>query len=49
MTRLMQRRRPSRNSQPDAPWRTDVDEVRREAVGAAKPCVIILNADSSAL
>jgi hypothetical protein len=31
------------------PWRTDVQATRETALSEARPCVIILNADSGAL
>jgi hypothetical protein len=35
--------------QRQAPWRTDVVAARRAALRQGKPCVLILNVDSSAL
>ena len=50
MTMKLERPRPQ--PQPlghHVPWWTEVQAARQAALLAAKPCVIILNADSSAL
>lgn len=33
----------------DAPWKDDLQATRDAALKAGKPCVLILNVDSSAL
>ncbi len=48
MKLAVERKRQGRSFQ-RPPWWTDVKAARKAALLAAKPCVIILNADSGAL
>jgi hypothetical protein len=48
MKLAVERKRPERSLHLP-PWWTDVEAARKAALLAAKPCVLILNADSSAL
>ena len=34
---------------PNPPWKTNVEETRKEALDGQKPCVVILNVNARAL
>jgi hypothetical protein len=41
--------RSRKTASPSPPWRTDVRAARREALREGRPCVLLLNIESSAL